>query len=74
MANEIASESDEFERLGFVELTVEAGMTSASDASKTCSGARSDCCTRVCSADPTFVGTASDWEAFLSVQGGEIQY
>jgi len=64
----------QFEELGFVEVSVEAGMTSATKYTAGCSGALSACCTRTCSADPTFVGTAADWEAFLAVKGGEIQY
>jgi hypothetical protein len=64
----------DFDALGFVEISVEAGMTSATQYTASCSGSRSACCTRTCSADPTFVGTAADWEAFLSVRGGEIQY
>ena len=64
----------DFDALGFVEISVEAGMTSATQFTASCSGSRSACCTRTCSADPTFVGTAADWEAFLSVRGGEIQY
>jgi hypothetical protein len=64
----------QFEAFGFVEISVETGMTSATKYTANCSGSRSACCTRTCSADPTFVGNASDWEAFLSVRGGEIQY
>jgi hypothetical protein len=63
-----------FEEMGFAEISVEPGMTSATKYTAGCSGSRSACCTRTCSADPTFVGTAADWEAFLSVRGGEIQY
>lgn len=65
---------DRFEEMGFAEISVEPGMTSATKYTAGCSGSRSACCTRTCSADPTFVGTAADWEAFLSVRGGEIQY
>ena len=39
-----------------------------------CSGSRSDCCTRVCSQDSNFVSTESDWEKFLEVKGGQVQY
>lgn len=73
-ANDVAFDQDQFEQLGFVEVSVEDGMTSATKYTAGCSGSRSACCTRTCSADPTFVGTANDWEAFLSVRGGEIQY
>ncbi|TXH41751.1 MAG: hypothetical protein E6Q92_06640 [Burkholderiaceae bacterium] len=72
--NDVAFEQDQFEQLGFVEVSVEDGMTTATKYTAGCSGSRSACCTRTCSADPTFVGTADDWEAFLSVRGGEIQY
>ena len=65
---------DQFEKLGFCEISVEEGMTNAAKFTAGCSGSRSACCTRTCSADPTFVGSADDWEAFLSVRGGEIQY
>ncbi len=65
---------DQFEKLGFCEVSVEDGMTNAAKYTAGCSGARSACCTRTCNVDPTFVGSADDWEAFLSVRGGEIQY
>lgn len=64
----------QFMEMGFVEISVDSGMTSATQYTASCSGSRSACCTRTCSADPTFVGAAEDWEAFLSVRGGEIQY
>jgi hypothetical protein len=67
-------DKDQFEKLGFCEVSVEDGMTNATKYTAECSGTRSACCTRTCSADPTFVGTTDDWEAFLSVRGGEIQY
>ena len=41
---------------------------------KECSGGRSDCCTRTCSADATFVASDEDWAKFLDVRGGQIQY
>ena len=63
-----------FEQFGFAEVTVEEGMTTASKYTADCSGGRSDCCTRTCNADETFVGTTADWDAFLAVKGGEIQY
>jgi len=67
-------DQDQFEKLGFCEVSVEEGMTNATQFTAGCSGSRSACCTRTCSADPTFVGSSEDWEAFLSVRGGEIQY
>jgi len=75
MATQDASfDHDKFEKLGFCEVSVEEGMTNAAQFTSGCSGSRSACCTRTCSADPSFVGSAEDWEAFLSVRGGEIQY
>ena len=65
---------DQFEKLGFAEVTIEDGMTTAAAYTAECSGSRSACCTRTCSADPTFVGSSDDWEKFLEVQGGQIQY
>jgi hypothetical protein len=67
-------DQDHFEKFGFAEVEVEDGMTRATTYTAECSGSRSACCTRTCSADPTFVGTAADWETFLAVKGGEIQY
>ncbi len=67
-------DQNQFEKLGFCEVSVEEGMTNAAQFTAGCSGSRSACCTRTCSADPTFVGSSEDWEAFLSVRGGEIQY
>jgi hypothetical protein len=69
-----SADDTQFAEMGFVEISVEAGMTSSTQFTAGCSGSRSACCTRTCSADPAFVGTADDWEAFLSVRGGEIQY
>ena len=59
---------------GFEEIETLEGMTNAATYTKTCSGSRSDCCTRVCSADATFVASDEDWAKFLDVQGGQIQY
>lgn len=63
-----------FETHGFEELEVSEGMTNATAYTKTCSGSRSDCCTRTCSADATFVASDEDWAIFLDVRGGQIQY
>ncbi|MBK5913873.1 hypothetical protein CCR84_05975 [Rhodocyclus purpureus] len=73
-AQKLEFDQDQFEIAGFCEVSIEDGMTNATKYTAGCSGARSACCTRVCSADPTFVGSADDWEAFLAVRGGEIQY
>lgn len=72
--NKMTFDNEQFEKLGFSEVSLEDGMTNAAQYTAECSGSRSACCTRTCSADPTFVGSADDWEAFLSVRGGEIQY
>lgn len=67
-------DKEQFEKNGFAEISVEDGMVTAAQYTAECSGSRSACCTRTCSADPTFVGTAADWDAFLEVKGGQIQY
>ncbi len=59
---------------GFEELEITEGMTNAAAYTKDCSGSRSDCCTRTCSADATFVASDEDWAKFLDVRGGQIQY
>lgn len=74
MTKQVEFDEQQFRREGFVEILSEDGMTSAAEFTGGCSGSRSACCTRVCSSDPTFVGSAQDWEAFLSIKGGEIQY
>lgn len=58
---------------GFVELGDDS-KGSPHAASTGCSGGRSDCCTRVCSADQNYVSSAEAWEQFLDIQGGEVQY
>lgn len=64
-----------FETHGFEEvLPTDEGMMNAKAYTKDCSGGRSDCCTRTCSADATFVASDEDWAKFLDVQGGQIQY
>ena len=59
---------------GFEEIEVSEGMTKAATFTKECSGGRSDCCTRVCDNDATFIASEEDWAKFLDVQGGQIQY
>lgn len=65
---------------GFVELAVEEGMTTGTNYTAGCSGARSDCCTRTCSntrkclTDDSLAGSNEAWEDFLFLEGGEIQY
>ncbi len=58
---------------GFAVLSDEDGMESVAYTA-TCSGSRSDCCTRVCSADANFTENAEAWEKYLSVKGGQVQY
>ena len=59
---------------GFAEISVEDGMNNAAEYTGGCSGGRSDCCTRTCSADENFVDNSNAWDAFLSIEGGQIQY
>lgn len=63
-----------YEQIGFKELSFEDGMTNAAAYTAGCSGSRSACCTRTCSADPSFVNSAEAWEMFVDVQGGQVQY
>lgn len=62
------------EQDGFEEITVESGMTDGKEYSTSCSGGRSDCCTRTCSRDSNFTASTEAWEKFLQVEGGQIQY
>ena len=59
---------------GFEEVKVEDGMTDGSKYSKDCSGSRSDCCTRTCSRDGNFTASEEAWEAYLKIEGGQVQY
>lgn len=43
------------------------------DYTQTCSGDRSECCTRVCTRD-NYVASEEEWGKFLEVEGGIIQY
>lgn len=68
-------ELESFERYGFMEVYVEEGMTNAEGYTAKCSGARSDCCTRVCRPNNDFaVESSGEWELFLQVKGGQVQY
>lgn len=60
--------------VGFVEIKEDEGNKHPNEASTGCSGSRSDCCTRTCSADQNYVSSVEAWEQFLSIEGGEIQY
>ncbi|WP_067178168.1 hypothetical protein [Sulfurospirillum sp. UCH001] len=62
----------EFLHVGFVEI--ESLEELSAQYSAGCSGGRSDCCTRVCSQDQNFVSSTNDWERFLEVKGGQVQY
>ena len=62
------------EKDGFEVMSEAEGMENAAAYSAKCSGARSDCCTRTCSADETFVHDESAWAEYLDVKGGQIQY
>lgn len=59
---------------GFEEVTVEHGMADGSMYTDSCSGGRSDCCTRTCSRDGNFTASEEAWEAFLKIEGGQVQY
>jgi hypothetical protein len=59
---------------GFAEIAVEDGMTKGEAYTKSCSGERSDCCTRTCKIEENFVGSAEEWEQFLDIEGGQVQY
>lgn len=61
------------EEFGFAIVADEDGMESVAYTA-TCSGSRSDCCTRVCSADANFAENAEAWEKYLAVKGGQVQY
>lgn len=62
-----------WEEYGFAVVSDEDGMDSV-NYTASCSGARSDCCTRVCSADANFADSAEAWEKYLAVKGGQVQY
>lgn len=59
---------------GFVEIKEEDGSKLPNAYTAGCSGDRSACCTRTCSADQNYVASAEAWEQFLDIEGGEIQY
>lgn len=62
-----------WEEFGFAIVADEDGMESVAYTA-TCSGSRSDCCTRVCSADANFTDNAEAWEKYLAIKGGQVQY
>lgn len=59
---------------GFVEINEVDGNRSPNVYTAGCSGDRSACCTRTCSADQNYVDSSDAWEQFLDIEGGEIQY
>ncbi len=59
---------------GFEEIKVEDGMADGSLYTANCSGGRSDCCTRTCSRDGNFIASEEAWEAYLKIEGGQVQY
>ena len=63
-----------FDKDGFEVISQVDGLENNVKYSKDCSGARSDCCTRTCSADETFVSDEEAWTKYLDVKGGQIQY
>jgi hypothetical protein len=71
---EICMSNFDFEKDGFEILDESQGMENALTYSAKCSGGRSDCCTRTCSADENFVADEESWAKFLDVKGGQIQY
>ena len=64
---------DHLKKFGFAIVSDEDGMDSVTYTAS-CSGSRSDCCTRTCSADANFAETAEAWEKYLAVKGGQVQY
>jgi hypothetical protein len=64
---------EDLKTFGFAIVSDENGMESVAYTAS-CSGSRSDCCTRTCSADANFVENAEAWEQYLSVKGGQVQY
>lgn len=63
----------DLEKYGFIIVSDEEGMDSVYY-TDTCSGSRSDCCSRVCSANANFVENEEAWEQYLTVKGGQVQY
>lgn len=59
---------------GFEEVKIEYGMADGNMYTGSCSGGRSDCCTRTCSRDGNFTVSEDAWEAFLKIEGGQVQY
>jgi len=62
------------EENGFEEVKIDYGMADGAMYTNDCSGGRSDCCTRTCSRDANFTASEDDWEKFLNIEGGQVQY
>jgi hypothetical protein len=69
----LKKKDEHMEKFGFAIVSDEDGMDSVAYTAS-CSGSRSDCCTRVCSADANFVENVEAWEQYLAVKGGQVQY
>jgi hypothetical protein len=59
---------------GFEEVKIEYGMADGGRYTNTCSGRRSDCCTRTCTREGNLTASEDAWEAFLKIEGGQVQY
>lgn len=70
MTNDAKKNLDKY---GFIIVSDEDGMDKVSYTAS-CSGSRSDCCTRTCSADANFAENNEAWEKYLAVKGGQVQY
>lgn len=64
---------DHMKKFGFAIISDEDGMNAVAF-TDSCSGSRSECCTRTCSADANFVENTEAWEQYLAVKGGQVQY
>ena len=71
-------ESFNLKEHGFEEVSIDKGMANGATYTATCSGSRSDCCTKVCtrvaSYNGNFAASEEAWEQFLKVEGGQVQY
>ena len=74
MKSETSNILHTLETHGFEEVSFENGMINGQEYTGSCSGGRSDCCTRTCSLDQNFAESEKGWEEFLKVEGGQVQY
>ncbi|WP_353118457.1 hypothetical protein [Nitratidesulfovibrio sp.] len=65
--------ADSLEQYGFAVVSDEDGMESVAYTA-TCSGSRSACCTRTCSANANFTENADAWDRYLEMKAGQVQY